>query len=147
MVQQACYCSCRGRKRGPILLTREDDQPASSSSNSGFISLMDSVDSPMFSATPTGARHTSSAPPPSHHNDLDDEEDDLGLGNSAFRKKPKAAENGDASDPAPAKEEEKPKAAAPEKPGTFGVSAGPPGTLLTARRSSQRSGRPRLAAG
>ena len=113
-----------------------DEQPASSSSNSGFISLMDSVDTPMFSATPTGARHTASAPPPSHHNDLDDEEDDLGLGNSAFRKKPKAAENGNAaSDPAPAKEEEKPKPAAPEKPGTFGVSAGPPGTLLTAHSS------------
>lgn len=90
-----------------------DEHPSSSTSNSGFVSLMDSVDSPLLSATPTGSRHqTASAPPPSRHNDLDDFDDDLGLGNSSSRRKPQASENGSA--PAantPVKEEEKPQPA------------------------------------
>ena len=49
-------------------------------------------------------------------NDFEDDDDDLGLGNSS-RKKAQASENGDAAAGAP--QEEKAKAAEPERPGTF----------------------------
>ncbi|PIL24083.1 hypothetical protein GSI_13834 [Ganoderma sinense ZZ0214-1] len=82
-----------------------DEQPSSSSSNSGFVSLMDD---PMLNMTPTATRA-----PASPMIRLEDDDDDLGIGNSS-RKKALASENGDAAARAP--QEEKPKAAEPEKP-------------------------------
>ena len=87
-----------------------DEQSSSSTSNSGFISLMDD---PMLNMTPTATRAPASPVTRPAHNDFDDD-DDLGLGNSS-RKKAQASENGDAA--AGTAQEEKPKAAEPEKPG------------------------------
>ena len=90
-----------------------NDQPSSGTSNSGFISLMDD---PMLSATPTGSTHLAPPPPRASQSFVDDD-DDLGLGNSAF-KKAAPTENGVAAQEAPS---EKPKPAEPEKPGTLCV--------------------------
>ena len=62
---------------------------------------------------PTATRAPASPVTRPAHNDFDDD-DDLGLGNSS-RKKAQASENGDAA--AGTAQEEKPKAAEPEKPG------------------------------
>ncbi|OSC99056.1 hypothetical protein PYCCODRAFT_1438667 [Trametes coccinea BRFM310] len=92
-----------------------DDQASSSTSNSGFISLMDD---PMLSMTPTATKQQGSPlPRPSQHSIEEEDEDDLGLGNSSLKpKKADKAENGDAADSPAAKEEEKPKPADPPKP-------------------------------
>ncbi|KAJ2981532.1 hypothetical protein NUW54_g10859 [Trametes sanguinea] len=93
-----------------------DDQPSSSTSNSGFISLMDD---PMLSMTPTATKQQGSPlPRPAQHGIEEEDEDDLGLGNSSLKpKKAEKAENGDAAESPAAKEEEKPKVADPPKPG------------------------------
>ncbi|KAI1795779.1 Sec23-binding domain of Sec16-domain-containing protein [Ganoderma leucocontextum] len=83
-----------------------DEQPSSSTSNSGFISLMDD---PMLSMTPTVTG--SPMPRAAQNHDNDDHDDDLGLGNSS-KKSAQAAENGDAAaGPSQGKQEEKPKVA------------------------------------
>ncbi|KAI0374994.1 hypothetical protein BV20DRAFT_1041167 [Pilatotrama ljubarskyi] len=100
----------------PTASTFTNDQPSSSTSSPGFISLMDD---PMLSMTPTATKQQGSPlPRPSQHTLEEEEEDDLGLGNSSLRpKKADKQENGDASsDSAATKEEEKPKAAEPAKP-------------------------------
>ncbi|KAH9901028.1 Sec23-binding domain of Sec16-domain-containing protein [Cubamyces lactineus] len=83
-----------------------DDQPSSSTSGSGFVSLMDD---PMLSMTPTATKQQGSPlPRPSEHSIEEEEEDDLGLGNSSLKpKKTEKAENGDAPESAAAKEEAK----------------------------------------
>ena len=91
-----------------------DEHPPSSTSTSGFISLMDD---PMLSMTPTVTRSPGSPMPHTTRNDFEDEDDDLGLGNSS-RKKVEASENGDANVEGD-RQEEKPKVAELEKPGMF----------------------------
>ncbi|KAI9070392.1 hypothetical protein FKP32DRAFT_1639839 [Trametes sanguinea] len=92
-----------------------DDQPSSSTSNSGFISLMDD---PMLSMTPTATKQQGSPlPRPAQHSIEEEDEDDLGLGNSSLKpKKAEKPEIGDAAESPASKEEEKPKAADPPKP-------------------------------
>ncbi|KAI0362216.1 hypothetical protein OH77DRAFT_1507802 [Trametes cingulata] len=100
----------------PTASTFVNDQPSSSTSNSGFVSLMDD---PMLSMTPTATKQQGSPLPRSSQYTLEEEdEDDLGLGNSSLRpKKSEKAENGDAaSEGATAKEEDKPKPTEPAKP-------------------------------
>ncbi|KAI0665169.1 Sec23-binding domain of Sec16-domain-containing protein [Cubamyces menziesii] len=84
-----------------------DEQPSSSTSGSGFVSLMDD---PMLSMTPTATKQQGSPlPRPSQHSIEEEEEDDLGLGNSSLKpKKTEKAENGDAAETTAAKEEVKP---------------------------------------
>ncbi|KAI0780829.1 Sec23-binding domain of Sec16-domain-containing protein [Trametes elegans] len=91
-----------------------DEQPSSSDSNSGFISLMDD---PMLSMTPTATKQQGSPLPRPSTYTLEEEEDDLGLGNSSFRpKKAETQENGDTTAGKAAKEEETPKPAEAAKP-------------------------------
>ncbi|CDO71219.1 hypothetical protein BN946_scf184863.g14 [Trametes cinnabarina] len=92
-----------------------DEQPSSSTSDSGFISLMDD---PMLSMTPTATKQQGSPlPRPSQDSIEEEDEDDLGLGNRSLKpKKTEKAENGNAAATAAAKEEEKPKPADPPKP-------------------------------
>ncbi|KAI8998549.1 Sec23-binding domain of Sec16-domain-containing protein [Trametes punicea] len=92
-----------------------EDQHSSSTSNSGFISLMDD---PMLSMTPTATKQQGSPlPRPSQHGIEEEEEDDLGLGNNSLRpKKTEKTENGDATEHTAPKEEEKAKPAEPPKP-------------------------------
>ncbi|KAI0831400.1 Sec23-binding domain of Sec16-domain-containing protein [Trametes gibbosa] len=89
-----------------------NDQPSSSTSNSGFISLMDD---PMLSMTPTATKQQGSPLPRPSHNTLaeEDEDDDLGLGNSTFRAK--KAEQPERVDAAEVAQDEKPKATEPTK--------------------------------
>ncbi|KAI0670288.1 Sec23-binding domain of Sec16-domain-containing protein [Trametes maxima] len=91
-----------------------DNQPSSSTSNSGFISLMDD---PMLSMTPTATKQQGSPLPRSSSYTIEeDEDDDLGLGNSSSRsKKPENQGNGDVIGDE-VKQEEKPKPAEPPKP-------------------------------